>query len=71
LAASLQNFTLRVCAGWRILLESAMFFYPWYPAMMLAFEAGSVIDLRLWKIAHSCPTAAATFASAWLNSWIS
>jgi hypothetical protein len=26
-------------------------FYPWYPAMMLAFEANNVIDLRLWKIA--------------------
>ena len=29
-----------------------MFFYPWYPAMMLAFEAGNVIDMRLWKIAR-------------------
>ena len=29
-----------------------MFFYPWYPAMMLALEAGSVIDMRLWKIAR-------------------
>jgi len=28
-----------------------MFFYPWYSAMMLAFEAGTVIDQRLWKIA--------------------
>ena len=28
-----------------------MFFYPWYPAMMLALEASSVIDLRLWKLA--------------------
>ena len=27
-------------------------FYPWYPAMMLAFEASNVIDLRLWKIAR-------------------
>lgn len=26
-----------------------MFFYPWYPAMMLAFEASNVIDLRLSK----------------------
>jgi hypothetical protein len=33
------------------LQESAMF-YPWYPAMMLAFEASNVIDLRLWKIAR-------------------
>jgi hypothetical protein len=29
-----------------------MLFYPWYPAMMLALEAGSVIDMRLWKIAR-------------------
>ncbi len=29
-----------------------MFVYPWYPAMMLAVEAGKVIDLRLWKIAR-------------------
>jgi hypothetical protein len=29
-----------------------MFFYPWYPVMMLAFEASSVIDLRLWKLAR-------------------
>jgi hypothetical protein len=36
----------------RILSECAMFFYPWYPAMMLALEAGSVIDMRLWKIAR-------------------
>jgi hypothetical protein len=28
-----------------------MFFYPWYPTMMLALEARNVIDLRLWKIA--------------------
>lgn len=28
-----------------------MFFYPWYPAMMLAIEASTVIDLRLWKLA--------------------
>ena len=28
-----------------------MFFFPWYPAVMLAFEARDVIDLRLWKIA--------------------
>jgi hypothetical protein len=26
-------------------------FFPWYPAVMLAFEASNVIDLRLWKIA--------------------
>jgi hypothetical protein len=29
-----------------------MFFFPWYPAMMLAVESGQVIDLRLWKIAR-------------------
>jgi hypothetical protein len=34
------------------LLESALFFFPWYPAMMLAFEASNVIDLRLWKLAR-------------------
>jgi hypothetical protein len=34
------------------LSKSAMFFYPWYPAMMLALEAGNVIDMRLWKIAR-------------------
>jgi hypothetical protein len=31
--------------------EKLMFFYPWYPTMMLALEARNVIDLRLWKIA--------------------
>ena len=34
------------------LQESAMLFYSWYPAVMLAFEAGSVIDMRLRKIAR-------------------
>lgn len=29
-----------------------MLFYSWYPAVMLAFEAGSVIDMRLRKIAR-------------------
>ena len=29
-----------------------MFFFPWYSAMMLAVEAGTVIDKRLWKIAR-------------------
>jgi hypothetical protein len=33
------------------LQERAMFFTSVIPAMMLAFEAGNVIDLRLWKIA--------------------
>lgn len=28
-----------------------MFFYPWYPAMMLAVESRNVIDMRLWRIA--------------------
>jgi hypothetical protein len=36
-----------------------MFFYPWYPAMMLALEAGKVIDMRLWKIARGGAESAA------------
>jgi hypothetical protein len=28
-----------------------MFFYPWYPALMLAVESNNVIDLRLRKMA--------------------
>jgi hypothetical protein len=28
-----------------------MFFYPWYPAFMLAVETSNVIDIRLRKIA--------------------
>ena len=28
-----------------------MFFYPWYPAMLLAFEATNVIDIRLRALA--------------------
>ena len=28
-----------------------MFFYPWYPALMLAVESRNVIDMRLWRIA--------------------
>lgn len=28
-----------------------MFFYPFYPAMMLAVESNNVIDIRLRKIA--------------------
>lgn len=28
-----------------------MFFYAWYPALMLAVESNNVIDIRLWKIA--------------------
>jgi hypothetical protein len=30
-----------------------MLLYSWYPAARLAFEAGSVIDMRLRKIARS------------------
>jgi hypothetical protein len=41
------------------LLESAMFFCPWYPAMMLALEASNVIDLRLRKLATGGAGAAA------------
>jgi hypothetical protein len=28
-----------------------MFFYPWYPALMLAIESNNVIDVRLRSIA--------------------
>lgn len=28
-----------------------MFFYPWYPAFMLAVESNNVIDIRLRRIA--------------------
>lgn len=35
-----------------------MFFYPWYPAMMLAVEANSVIDIRVRKIASGGVNAA-------------
>jgi hypothetical protein len=28
-----------------------MFFYPWYPALMLAVESNHVIDIRLRKMA--------------------
>ena len=28
-----------------------MFFFPWYPALMLAVECNNVIDLRLRRIA--------------------
>ena len=31
--------------------KEPMFFNPWYPTIMLAFEAGNVIDIRLRKIA--------------------
>jgi hypothetical protein len=31
--------------------KEPMFVNPWYPAIMLAFEAGNVIDIRLRKIA--------------------
>jgi len=36
-----------------------MFYYPWYSAMLLAVEAGTVIDQRLWKIAQGGTEAAA------------
>lgn len=36
-----------------------MFFYPWNSALMLAFEAGTVIDQRLWKIAQGGAAGAA------------
>ena len=36
-----------------------MFSFPWYPAVMLAFESSNVIDLRLCKIAHGGSDAAA------------
>lgn len=36
-----------------------MFFYPWYPAFMLAVESKNVIDMRLWKIATGGVNAAA------------
>jgi len=28
-----------------------MFFYPWYPALMLVVESSNVIEIRLRKIA--------------------
>lgn len=28
-----------------------MFFYPWYPALMLAVESNNIIDVRLRKMA--------------------
>jgi hypothetical protein len=27
-------------------------FFPWYPAMMLAFEGSNVVDLGLWQVAR-------------------
>jgi hypothetical protein len=35
-----------------------MFFFPWYPAMMLAAEANNVIDIRLRLIARGGDEAA-------------
>ena len=35
-----------------------MFFYPWYPALMLAVECNNVIDIRLRKIASGQVSAA-------------
>ena len=36
-----------------------MFFYPWYPALMLAVELHNVIDIRLRKIASGSVNAVA------------
>ena len=36
-----------------------MFFYPWYPAMMLAVEANNLIDIRMRKMASGGVNAAA------------
>lgn len=36
-----------------------MFFYPWYPALMLAVESRNVIDMRVWGIATGRVDAAA------------
>ena len=36
-----------------------MYFYPWYPALMLGVESNNVIDLRLRKIAIGDANAAA------------
>jgi hypothetical protein len=38
--------------------DSKMFFYPWYPALMLAIECNNVIDIRLRKIASGRVNAA-------------
>jgi hypothetical protein len=35
-----------------------MFFFPWYPALMLAVESNNVIDIRLRKIASGGVNAA-------------
>jgi hypothetical protein len=35
-----------------------MFFYPWYPALMLAVECSNVIDIRLRSIAAGTVNAA-------------
>ena len=34
-----------------------MFFYPWYPALMLAVESNNVIDIRLRQIASGAVNA--------------
>lgn len=36
-----------------------MYFYPWYPVMMLAVEANSLIDIRVRKIASGGVNASA------------
>lgn len=35
-----------------------MFFYPWYPALLLAVECSNVIDIRLRSIAAGTVNAA-------------
>lgn len=35
-----------------------MFFYPWYPAFLLAVESNNVIDIRIRKIATGGVSAA-------------
>jgi hypothetical protein len=32
-----------------------MFFYPWYPALMLAVESNNVIDMRVRKVTRLPP----------------
>ena len=36
-----------------------MYFCPWYLAMLLAFEAGTVINMRVWKLARGGAESAA------------
>jgi hypothetical protein len=43
---------------WRCKGDGEMFFYPWYPAFMLAVESNNVIDIRLRRIASGRVNAA-------------